>query len=84
MNSAQLVYEEVQNLPIQQVQQVLDFIDFLKFKTAKYEKFEMEIEADKPEHLPISHYVGMIKIPKTNVSRSLFDFDPASIATDDR
>ncbi len=34
MNTAELVYENVKNLPEMQALEVLKFIDFLKFKSA--------------------------------------------------
>lgn len=66
----------IKNLSSAQMLQVLDFIEYLNFKNNK-DKSQIN-----QAQTPISHYAGMIQLPKTGTPRSLMDFDVASMAKD--
>lgn len=72
----------VKSLSLSQMAQVLEFIEYLHFKNHK-EQNDKPILTTQDNLLPISHYAGMIKLPKTGVPRNLMEFDVASIAKDD-
>lgn len=74
MNLAQTIYDKVQTMSPQKMQQVLDFVEFLSEKSSPQTSKSLV-------QLPITHYAGMVKLPKTGKPRSLFDFDVASVAT---
>lgn len=73
MNIAQDIYRKLQQMPLEQAKTVQAFVDFLQQTN--------NVPTSSEDN--ISRYAGMIKLPKTNDTRSLLDFNPADTLADE-